>query len=59
MRTMISLGGSSQCSVRRLSIQCSIVRDEGVGVQPVSCVALLGWWRRSPPHHHLLKIFVK
>ena len=35
--------------------ECSVLRDEGVGVQPVASVALLGGDGRPPPHHHLLQ----
>lgn len=33
----------------------SVLRDEGVGVQSVASVALLGGGGRPPPHHHLLQ----
>ena len=47
MRTMLGFSGSSQRVVRRLPIECSILRYEGVRVKSISGVSFLGWWRRS------------
>ena len=35
--------------------QGASVGDKGVGVDPLSVVSLLRWWRWSSPHHHLLR----
>ena len=50
MRTVVPFSRSSQRVARRLPVLC----DEGVGVQPVPGVPLLGGGRGPPPHHHLL-----
>ena len=50
---------SSHGAAGRLPVVSSVLCDEGVGVQPVPRVALLGGGGRPPPHHHLLPRTVK
>ena len=59
MGTVLAFRRSSECGVRTLPVGCSVLRYEGVGVQPVPRVALLGGGGRPPPHHHLLPRTVK
>ena len=54
MWTVLGFCGSSQSVVGRLSIECSVLRDEGVGVKSISGVAILGGRRGSSSHHNLL-----
>ena len=59
MGTVLAFSRSSQCRVRGLPVEGPVLGDEGVGVQPVPRVALLGGGGRPPPHHHLLPRTVK
>ena len=55
VRTVIAFCGSFHCSVAG---QGSVLRDEGVRVQPLQLrLPLLGGRRGAAPHHHLLKYF--
>ena len=55
MRTVIAFCGSFHCSVAG---EGSVLRDEGVRVQPLQLrLPLLGGRRGAAPHHHLLKYF--
>lgn len=55
MGTVLAFSRSSQCRVRGLPVEGPVLGDEGVGVQPVAGVPLLGGGRGSPPHHDLLE----
>ena len=55
MGTVLAFSRSSQCRVRRLPVEGPVLGDEGVGVQPVARVPLLGGRWGSPPHHDLLE----
>ena len=54
MRTVVPFSWSSHRVAGRLPVVGSVLCDEGVGVQPVPGVSLLGGRWGSPPHHHLL-----
>ena len=54
MRTVVPFSWSSHGAAGRLPVVSSVLCDEGVGVQPVPGVPLLGGGRGPPPHHHLL-----
>ena len=50
----MAFGRCSHGAAGRLPVVSSVLCDEGVGVQPVPSVSLLGGRWGPPPHHHLL-----